>query len=190
MAASQRKVCKICFNSSSHKPKPYLSPESKARIDPKTKKSACSQCHQEWIPISVCKEPSTERWVHVRSGLQKNVKMCKFIKPGGTNLLCPKGQRCIFAHNLAEMAKYSQAQVSRSASCSDSAKRQHLNTSVVQTDMTRTPPILSFHIKEFKLCKYIKPGSCVLGELCTYAHSDRELQEWNDKRIPQGEHSR
>ena len=65
-----REVCKICFGSTSHKPNPTLTPESKATFDVSTEKRKCSVCRQEWAPIRVAKEigqgVGAHRWVRIR----------------------------------------------------------------------------------------------------------------------------
>lgn len=173
----RQEVCKICFNSSSHKPNPFLTPESNAVADPKTKKKTCSRCHQEWISISVQKEPAfTSKWVHVRENLQKNVRLCRFIKSG--TRLCPNGQSCSFAHNQAEVGKYS---TSATPNNRDSVK-QRVRTSSGNVAAIRKTPDLSFRIRKYKLCKFYAIQSyrkCIHGEFCTFAHSIEELNEWN-----------
>ena len=170
-------VCKICFNSSSHKPKPFLTNESSAIVDPVTKRrKKCPRCHQDWISITVHKEPSTSKWVHVRNNLrlQKNVVLCRFIKSGAK--LCPKGQSCGFAHNRAEIAMYSTSRAVPVTNC-DSLSQQSASRVAV---MPRKPPDLSFQVKEYRLCKYTQANRrCLLDEYCTFAHSIGELNEWN-----------
>ena len=179
-------VCKICFNSSSHKPVPFLTFESKSRVDPGTKKKYCTQCHQEWISFTVCREPGTGKWVHVRNNLQKNVVMCRFIRKSGTKL-CPNGNSCTFAHNKAEVVRFS-ATGSTPASPSStpgafqsSTPKAPIRSISSQTSTSiRKRPVLSCHIAEYKLCRYVEAGRrCLRGDFCTFAHCQNELYEWN-----------
>lgn len=175
----RQEVCKICFNSSSHKPTPFLTPKSKSIVVPETKKKCCSQCHQEWISITVCKEPGTGKWVHVRSNLSKNVAMCRFIRRSGTKL-CPKGQSCSFAHNKAEVARFSTSPSLQSSGASPQSVNSAKQLSRAYV-VTRKRPVLSCRIVEYKLCKYVEQAGrrCLRGEFCTFAHSSSELNEWN-----------
>lgn len=44
----------------------------------------------------------------------------------------------------------------------------------------RRRPLLSFPINGYKLCLHVQSGRrCIYGEYCTFAHSQRELEEWN-----------
>ena len=175
----QKKVCKICFNSSSHKSIPFLTPESKSRVDA-GKKKKCSQCHQEWISITVCREPGTGKWVHVRSNFPKNVVMCRFIRRSGTKI-CPIGQSCSFAHNKAEVARLPSLPSSTGTFPNSTKTPVRSMTLSSQTSVTiRKRPVLSCQIVEYKLCKYVEAGRrCVHGDFCTFAHGQNELNEWN-----------
>ena len=173
-------VCKICFNSSSHKPVPFLTPESKSRVDPGTKKKYCSQCHQEWISFTVCREPGTGKWVHVRNNLQKNVVMCRFIRKSGTKL-CPNGNICTFAHNKAEVVRFSTSLPTVPTGAFQSSTKAPARSISSQTSTSiRKRPVLSCQIAEYKLCRYVEAGRrCLHGDFCTFAHGQNELNEWN-----------
>ena len=179
LTGSEQKVCKICFNYSSHKAKPKLTPESEATIDPKTNKlKTCSQCHQEWISIKVCKDPGTSKWVHVRDNLQKNVVLCRYIRGGK---ICPNGQSCTYAHNQAEVTRYSTTHGPNELSSKLTSQSYRSHSTV---HVNRNPPVLSFRVKEYKICKYIQSNRrCVIGEYCTFAHSQSELHKWNQSLI-------
>ena len=178
--SGEQRVCQICFLASDHKPKPTLTPESAAAVDPRTKKKTCGQCRQEWISMKVCKDPSTSKWVHVRDNLQRNVSFCRFIKRGKT---CPNGQKCTFAHNQAEVDRYSATPSMPSVNRAKSSSQSY-RSSGTTVHVTRKLPTLSFRVKEYKICKHIQSNRrCVHGEFCTFAHSQSELHEWNQSLI-------
>lgn len=156
-----REVCKICFGSTSHKPNPTLTPESKATFDVSTEKRKCTVCRQEWAPIRVAKEigagVGANKWVRIRPKpkIPANIdfQICKNVQ---SRVECPKGQDCSYAHSKAELLSWNR-------------ERQ---------DEPRPAP----HINgpyQYQLCKHmLNSGNCPYGQRCTFAHSDDELQSW------------
>lgn len=152
-----REVCKICYNSTSHKPTPTLTYEPKNEEDEDTGEVTCSVCHQRWAPIRVAKELGSSRWVRIRPRpkLQIHIDfmMCKNVKIRNE---CPKGQECSFAHSQAELWAWNQERQK------EPRPAPHINGSY-----------------QYQLCKYIsKSGNCPYGVKCTFAHNEEELQSW------------
>ena len=156
--AQSREVCKICYNSTSHKPTPTLTFEPPKSSDSDGKKT-CSVCRQEWAPIRVAKELGlgSSRWVRIRPRpkLQFYVDfmMCKNLNSRNE---CPRGHECSFAHSKAELWAWNQER---------------------QKEPRPAPQINGSY--QYQLCKYIlKQGNCPYGTKCTFAHNDEELQSW------------
>lgn len=152
-----REVCKICYNSTSHKPTPTLTYERNGSGDEDSGEKNCPLCHQEWAPIRVAKELGSSRWVRIRPRpkLQNHIDfmMCKNLK---TRNECPKGQDCSFAHSQAELWAWNQER---------------------QKEPRPAPHINGAY--QYQLCKYIsKSGNCPYGIKCTFAHNEEELQSW------------
>lgn len=153
-----KQVCKICYGSSSHKPNPTLTPESKAVFDGSSKK--CSVCRQGWAPIKVAKDlgPAGGRWVRIRPrpkiSANTEFQMCKNMQ--GIRGECPRSLDCSYAHNRVELALWN-------------AERK--------LEPRPAPPITGPY--QYQLCKNIQTiGSCSYGQRCTFAHSEEEYHEW------------
>lgn len=154
--AEIREVCKICYNSSSHKPNPILTPYSRTSYDPNTRQQTCPVCRQEWAPIRICKEHN-QRWMKIRPRpkIPPNIdfQMCK---NANSKIECPKGQDCTFAHSQAELASWNRER---------------------QNEPRPAPQIPGPY--QFQLCKHmLNTGTCPYGQRCTFAHSDDELEGW------------
>lgn len=152
-----REVCKICYNSTSHKPAPTLTYERKDSDSEDSEVKNCSVCHQEWAPIRVAKELGSSRWVRIRPRpkLQVHIDfmMCKNLK---NRYECVKGQDCSYAHSQAELWAWNQERQK------EPRPAPHINGSY-----------------QYQLCKYIsKSGNCPYGMKCTFAHNEEELQSW------------
>ena len=154
-----REVCKICFRSTSHKPNPTLTPESKASVDPGGKRKKCSACHQEWAPIRVAKElgGGPTKWVRIRPRpkipASIDFQICKNIQG---KVECPKGQDCSYAHSRIELQLWNKDR--------DKEPRPapHINGPY-----------------QYTLCKHmINAGACPYTQRCTFAHSEEELASW------------
>ncbi len=156
-AMEPREVCKICYNSTSHKPTPTLTYEPKHSSEDDAGPKTCSVCHQEWAPIRVAKELGSSRWVRIRPRpkLQIHIDfmMCKNLKSRNE---CQKGQECSYAHSQAELWAWNQERQK------EPRPAPHINGSY-----------------QYQLCKYIsKSGNCPYGVKCTFAHNEEELQAW------------
>lgn len=153
-----REVCKICYNSTSHKPAPTLTYEPKENLDDDDSAPLeCAVCRQEWAPIRVAKELGSNRWVRIRPRpkLQMHIDfmMCKNLK---SRAECPRGQDCSYAHSQAELWAWNQERQK------EPRPAPHINGSY-----------------QYQLCKYIsKSGNCPYGNKCTFAHNEEELQAW------------
>lgn len=154
-----REVCKICYNSTSHKPTPTLTfePKEPSDSDSESDGKICSVCHQEWAPIRVAKELGSSRWVRIRPRpklqLYIDFMMCKNLKNRHD---CPKGQECSYAHSQAELWAWNQER---------------------QKEPRPAPHINGAY--QYQLCKYIsKSGNCPYGAKCTFAHNEEELRSW------------
>lgn len=153
-----REVCKICYNSTSHKPSPTLTYEPKEDSDSDDSGvKSCSVCHQEWAPIRVAKELGSSRWVRIRPRPKLlsyiDFMMCKNLKSRNE---CPKGQECSYAHSQAELWAWNQERQK------EPRPAPHINGSY-----------------QYQFCKYIsKSGNCPYGVKCTFAHTEEELQSW------------
>ncbi len=164
--AETREVCKICFASTSHKPTPTLTPESKASIDKVSKKKKCLACHQEWAPIRVSKEvgAGSTKWVRIRPRpkIPANIdfQICKNIQG---KVECPKGHDCSYAHSRIELLLWNKDR-----------ERE-----------PRTAPQINGPY-QYTLCKHmLNTGNCPYGQRCTFAHSEEELENW--LRAPAGQ---
>lgn len=153
-----RQVCKICYVSSSHKPSPTLTPESKAVFDGSSKK--CSVCRQGWAPIKIARDtsPAGGRWVRIRPrpkiSASTEFQMCKNMQGGRGD--CPRGLDCSYAHYRVELALWN-------------AERK--------LEPRPAPPITGPY--QYQLCKNMQNvGTCSYGQRCTFAHSEEEYQEW------------
>lgn len=152
-----REVCKICYNSTSHKPTPTLTYEPKESSDDDSQPLMCAVCRQEWAPIRVAKELGSAKWVRIRPRpkLQMHIDfmMCKNLK---NKAECPRGQDCSYAHSQAELWAWNQERQK------EPRPAPHINGSY-----------------QYQLCKYIsKSGNCPYGMKCTFAHNEEELQAW------------
>ena len=149
-----RDVCKICYNSSSHKPNPTLTPYSKTSFDSASGVQKCLLCHQEWAPIRVYKSYN-QRWEKIRPRPRIaptiDFQMCK-----NANGKCQKGHECSFAHSHVELASWNRDR---------------------QNERRPAPQIPGPY--QFQLCKHmLNTGTCPYGQRCTFAHSEEELQGW------------
>ncbi len=165
--AAPREVCKICYNSTSHKATPTLTYEPKDEsVEEETGPKICSVCRQEWAPIRVAKELSSSRWVRIRPRpkLQIHIDfmLCKNLKNRNE---CPRGQDCSYAHSKAELWAWNQERQK------EPRPAPHINGSY-----------------QYQLCKYMtKSGNCPYGIKCTFAHNDEELQCWLKVQGPMDE---
>lgn len=155
-----RQVCKICYGSSSHKPNPTLTPESKAVFDGTGSSRKCSVCRQGWAPIKVARDtgPTGGRWVRIRlrPKISPNTEfqMCKNMQ--GARGDCPRGLDCSYAHYRVELDLWN-------------AERK--------LEPRPAPPITGPY--QYQLCKHMQGmGSCPYGQRCTFAHSEEEYHEW------------
>ena len=151
-----REVCKICYNSSSHKPTPILTPFSRTSYDASTGKQTCPVCRQEWAPIRICREHN-HRWLRIRPRPKIpntiDFQMCKTVS---SKLDCPKGHDCSFAHSQFELASWNRER---------------------QNEPRPAPQIPGPY--QFQLCKHmLNTGTCPYGQRCTFAHSNEELEGW------------
>ena len=152
-----REVCKICFNSSSHKLNPILTPFSKTTYDTSIGQQTCPVCRLEWAPIRICREPPNLRWTKLRPRprIQATIdyQMCKNFS---SKVECPKGQDCTFAHSQAELSSWNRER---------------------QNEPRPAPPITGSY--QYQLCKHmLNTGTCPYGQRCTFAHSNEELEGW------------
>ena len=152
-------VCKICYGSSSHKPNPTLTPESKAGYEGGVRK--CGVCRQGWASIRVARETGAAggRWVRLRQrpkiSTNTEYQMCKNVQSGRGD--CPRGQDCSYAHYRVELAVWN-------------AERK--------LEPRPAPPITGPYYV-YQLCKHIQSvGRCPYGQRCTFAHSEEEYREW------------
>lgn len=152
-------MCKICFGSTSHKPNPLLTPESKAKLNVSTEKKECSVCCQEWVPIRVAKEigagVGADKWVRIRPKPQNpaiiEFRICESLQ---SRTECPKGHDCLYAHSRAELLSWN--------------AKQH--------NEPRPAP----HSGAYQLCKRMRnTGMCRYGQQCKFAHSEEELRSWS-----------
>ena len=155
--AEIREVCKICYNSSSHKATPILTPFSRTTYDPATRQQTCPVCRQEWAPIRICREPPNPRWMKLRPRPKIpatiDYQMCKNVN---SKVECPKGQDCSFAHSQAELSSWNRER---------------------QNEPRPAPQITGPY--QYQLCKHmLNTGTCPYGQRCTFAHSDEELEGW------------
>ena len=155
---AELEVCRICFGSTSRKPNPTLTPESKAIFDVSTKKKKCSACRQEWVPIKVAKEigqgVGADRWVRIRPKpkIPANVdfQICNKVQ---SKTECPRGQDCSYAHSEVELLSWNKEQ---------------------QNEPRPAP-----HSGPYQLCKRMQnTGKCQYGQRCNFAHSGEELRLW------------
>lgn len=151
-----REVCTICYNSSSHKPTPILTPFSRTSYDVNTRKHMCPVCRQEWVPIRIVREQN-QRWIKIRPRpkISANIdfQMCKSVN---SKVECQKGPDCTFAHSHAELASWNRER---------------------QNEPRPAPQIPGPY--QFQLCKHmLNTGNCPYGQRCTFAHSDEELEGW------------
>ena len=155
--AEIREVCKICYNSSSHKANPILTPFSRTTYDATTRQQTCPVCRQEWAPIRICREPPNPRWMKIRPRPKIpatiDYQMCKNVN---SKVECPKGQDCSFAHSQAELSSWNRER---------------------QNEPRPAPQITGPY--QYQLCKHmLNTGTCPYGQRCTFAHSDEELEGW------------
>ena len=149
-----REVCKMCFNSSSHKPNPVLTPFSKSSYDVSTGEQKCPVCRLEWAPIRIYKDHS-QRWVKIRPR-PKIPATIDFQMCNNANGKCTKGHECSFAHSQAELASWNRER---------------------QNEPRPAPQIPGPY--QFQLCKHMQnTGTCPYGQRCTFAHSEEELSRW------------
>ena len=157
MAAETLEVCKICFNSSSHKASPTLTPQSRAVVDASSKRT-CPACKQVWSSQKVAKDPDTQKWVAIRPRPKIDPKidyqLCVSVQKRQN---CQKGQGvCTYAHSRVELLEWNKER---------------------WKDPRPVPPLNGPF--QFQLCKHIQSnGSCPYGQRCTFAHSEEELEEW------------
>lgn len=153
-------VCKICFNSSSHKTNPTLTPESKAIIDPSTKEKTCPSCKQVWNGLQVAKDRELNKWVPIRPRPKISpfidYQLCASVQ---RKINCPKGQAgCTYAHSKAELLSWNKDRWKEEA---------------------RPVPSANAGPYQYQLCKHVMTeGICPYGQRCTFAHSEEELQTW------------
>ena len=156
-----KQVCKICYVSSSHKPNPILTPESKILFDGAGAKS-CSICRQGWAPIRIARDAapgsSGGRWVRIRPRPKINAstefQMCKNIQGGRGE--CPRGLDCSYAHYRVELALWN----------------------VERKQEPRPAPLITGSY-QYQMCKHMQgSGACPYGQRCTFAHSQEEFRAW------------
>ena len=155
--AEIREVCKICYNSSSHKANPILTSFGRTTYDASTGQQTCPVCRQEWAPIRICREPPNPRWMKIRPRPRIpatiDYQMCKNVN---SKVECPKGQDCSFAHSQAELSSWNRDR---------------------QNEPRPAPQITGPY--QYQLCKHmLNTGTCPYGQRCTFAHSDEELEGW------------
>lgn len=149
-------VCKICFNSTSHKSNPTLTPLARAIKD--GDKQKCPACTQDWWTQLVAKDPDLKKWVSIRPRPKIDTKvdyqMCVSVQKRHP---CPKGPvMCTFAHSKAELLQWNR-------------------------DRWRQPrPVPAINgAFQFQFCKHMyNTGNCPYGQRCTFAHSEEELSRW------------
>lgn len=168
MALELKDTCRVCWNASSHKPKPQLTFIHQTVEEKKTKKRLCKMCKYEWKPLSVCRS-STGKWVQIRAVPTAKVReyeLCNTFKRGA----CVKGSACSFAHSGEELQAWNQA------------KREELVK--VASRPRPHPPPNSPVIGENKMCMHmLNTGTCPYGPNCFYAHSDEEISLWNENAL-------
>ena len=165
MTLELKEACRVCWNASSHKPKPQLSFIQQTLEDKKTKTRVCKMCKYEWKPLTICKT-SGGKWVQIRpvpGAKVREYELCNTFKRGA----CVKGTACSFAHSLEELQAWNQA------------KREEL---VKLASRPRPhPPANSPVIGEHKMCMHVlNTGTCPYGINCYYAHSEEEIELWNE----------
>ena len=154
-----RQVCKICYVSSSHKPNPILTPETKATFNGNCQ--TCSVCRQGWASIRVAKDSGPAgcgRWVRIRPrpriSASTEFQTCKNVQGGRGD--CPRGLDCSYAHYRVELALWN-------------AERK--------LEPRPAPPITGSY--QYQLCKHMQgAGHCPYGQRCTFAHSEEEYHQW------------
>ena len=157
MAGETLDVCKICFNSSSHKASPTLTPLSRAVVDA-TSKRTCPACKQPWSSQKVAKDSDTQKWVAIRPRPKIDSKidyqLCVSVQK---RQACQKGQAvCTYAHSKVELLEWNKE----------------------RWRDPRPVPVLNGPF-QFQLCKHIQnTGTCPYGQRCTFAHSEEELEQW------------
>ena len=168
--SKKRTVCKICFNSSKDKPNPLLVPlvaetVTTASSAASKQKSECPRYRHDFIPVTVYQEPDTLKWESIREKVQIN-RMCQHKIEGK----CRHGELCKYAHNDAEMALATPMKSRR--------QQKHSHREVPRI---REAPLIRV-CNKYKLCPYNIEGRCYFGRYCTFAHSEAELQTWNQQR--------
>ena len=161
--ADVRQVCRICYVTSSHKPNPTLTPESKIVVDGSLQsQKKCTVCRMEWAPIRVAREtsgvPAGGRWVRIRPrpkiSPNTEFQMCKNVQGGRGD--CPRGLDCSYAHWKVELGLWNSER---------------------EREPRPAPPITGPY--QYQMCKHIQSlGTCPYGQRCTFAHSEEELREW------------
>ena len=152
-------VCKICFNSSSHKANPTLTPEAKAVMDPATKKKTCPSCKQSWNGLQVSRDLELNKWVAIRPRPKIlphiDYQLCASVQRKAS---CQKGQGlCTFAHSKVELLAWNKERWKEA----------------------RPRPAAPSGAHQYQLCKHVlTEGNCPYGQRCTFAHSEEELRIW------------
>ena len=161
MAVETREVCKMCFNSSSHKPNPTLTPIHKALVDSDRNRS-CPACKQQWLTETVAKDG--DRWVAVRLPPKIDplidYRLCVNIRKKQPS--CRNGTRCTYAHNIVELKEWNRKRYQQ----------------------PRPAPNYNLH-GPYQMCKNIqKSGIC--RQQCKFAHSKEELEQWMKEKNQHG----
>ena len=155
MAVETYEVCKICFNSTSHKANPTLTLAPKVDSDGTR---SCPACKQQWNTQTVARDPETRKWVSIRPRPKIDPKidyqMCVSTQ---RKYPCQKGPLgCTYAHSRAELIFWNKTRLQQ----------------------PRPAPNLTGPY-QFQLCKHIQGSKvCPYGQRCTFAHSEEELQRW------------
>ena len=155
-----KEVCKICFNASSQKANPTLTPVEK--VVNESGRKVCPNCRQPWSSQKVAKDMDQNRWVQIRSRPLKmnphiDYQLCTSVLKKQP---CPKGHGiCTFAHSRAELISWNR-------------------------DRYRDPrPVPSgVMANQVSMCKHVMADSqCPYGQRCVYAHSEEEREKWIDE---------
>ena len=151
--AEIRKVCKNCYNSSSHKANPILTPISGTTYDVTTRsrQQICRVCRREWAPIRICRAYPNSRWRqlddHLSGSKHKQMLVTKAPRPTPAD-----------SHNHHHLAQGQGGVVGRGGG------------------RIRRRPTLPFPINRYNMCMHIQFGRrCIYGDYCTLAHSQVSL---------------
>lgn len=150
----------MCFNSSSHKPNPTLTPIHKALVD-RDGNRFCPACKQPWLTETVTKDEESRKWVVVRPQPKIHplidYQLCVNIRK--KRQLCRNGAKCTYAHSMVELKEWNRKRYQQ----------------------PRSAPDYNLH-GPYQMCKNVQTtGIC--QQQCKYAHSKEELQQWNKHSV-------